>query len=266
MKNVVLTFHNVTDSTWFEKTIRILSKFYSFGSLDNLYERLNKNNQCKMPTEMCYITFDDGERTVYENVYPIIKKYNIPIALFVSPYIVKNGGSFWFQRLRQIDDSKVELMKVHSLAEINRQIDKMDADGQTNVDSNINLKMFNEMLNSGLVSFGAHTQHHPILRNENDEISKREIEQSIIELKQLTHKNVDYFAYPNGSKNDYSLREIDFLRRSGIKMAFTTNYGSADNKDMYQINRIGITNGNTLHILLKVMCPHLFFFIKRLIK
>lgn len=265
MKNIVLTFHNVTDAVWFDKTIKVISKFYHFGCLDDLYKRLIDGPD-NMPSRMCFITFDDGEKTVYEKVFPIIKKYNIPITLFVSPLNIKNGGSFWFQRLRQIDNSKVESMKRYNLEEINRQIDELDPNKKTNIDSNINIEMFNEMLHSGLVTYGAHTQNHPILSNENDTISKMEIEQSIIDLQQLTHKKVDYFAYPNGGINDFSAREIEYLKKMNIKLAFTTHNALVKNEDLYKINRVGITKGNSLIILCKIFMPSLYVSIRNLIK
>ena len=40
MKNVVLTFHNVTDAIWFEKTIQLIGRFFTYGTLDQLYNRL----------------------------------------------------------------------------------------------------------------------------------------------------------------------------------------------------------------------------------
>lgn len=264
MKNLVITFHNVTNPNWFEQTISIIERFYSFGTLSQLCERLQEG-QGATPSRMCFLTFDDGERSVYENVFPIIQKKNLPIALFVSPKNIKGGGSFWFQRLRQIDVSQIEDMKKYSLEEINEQITHLDPEAKTNIDSNIDINMFNEMLQSHLVTYGAHTQNHPILANELDVIAEQEIKQSIKELKELQNAEVEFFAYPNGREQDFTLRDINYLKENKIKLAFTTRNDFANNSDLYRVNRVGLTRGNKLHIMAKILFPLAFMRLKRML-
>lgn len=101
MKNVVLTFHNVTDAIWFEKTIQLIGRFFTYGTLDQLYNRLT-NGKDNTPRNMCFITFDDGERSVYEVVYPIIKRLHIPISAKHAPVplrMVQNALVYYFRRL-----------------------------------------------------------------------------------------------------------------------------------------------------------------------
>ena len=262
MKNIVLTFHNVTDANWFIKTIRRIGCFYRFGTLDQLYARLT-NGRGNMSRNMCFITFDDGERSVYDVVFPAIKRLNVPIAVFVSPLNVCEGGAFWFQRMRMIATDQLEAMKRLPLSEILTYINQLDPAGITNIDANINLNMFEQLKDSGLVTFGAHTQHHPILANESDEVSECELCDSVSQLSNMLDEPVRYFAYPNGSEIDFSSREINLLKRCGVKMAFTTKNGYAYPIDLYRIQRVGITRGNILHVLLKVMFPKFFIWLKR---
>lgn len=265
MKNIVLTFHNVTDPTWFENTLRVLARRFAFGTLDQLYERLT-HGRGNMPRNMCFITFDDGEKSVYEVVYPIIKRLNIPIAMFVSPLNIHEGGAFWFQRMRVIAPNAIEDMKKLSLTEILTHINLLDPMGTSNAEVNINQEMFDELYESGLVTFGAHTQHHPIIANERDEIANQEIVDSIEQLSDMLQYPVRYFAYPNGSARDFSEREINILQKSDISMAFSTINGYADSADLFRIKRIGITRGNVAHVMLKVLFPNLFTCLKRLTK
>ncbi|MGM9831297.1 MAG: polysaccharide deacetylase family protein [Paludibacteraceae bacterium] len=265
MRNLVLTFHNVTDAVWFEQVIAIVSRFYHIGTLDQLYGRLN-GTLADTPSWMCFFTFDDGERSVYDIVFPIIKKRKLPIALFVSPENIQKGGSFWFQRMRKIDATRIENMKQYDLNRINTCINQLDSLGITDVDANINLQMFVEMLDSGLVTFGAHTQHHPILANESLATVTTEICDSISELATLSKHEILYFAYPNGGKTDFSEREISILQQEEIIMAFSLIPGFADNKDMYRIKRVGLTNGTWWHIALKIFFPIVFDWIKSCVK
>ncbi len=256
MKNVVLTFHNVQDAVWFERTLRLISRFYSFGTLDQLYARLSGRELA--PRRMCFLSFDDGERSVYEVVFPVLKRLNIPVAMFVSPFNIREGGAFWFQRMRQLQPQETEKMKTLPLADIDRRIETLDPSGATNGDLNIDVPMFEALKKSGLVTFGAHTQHHPILSNESDDTSHNEIRDSIVDLEQLLGAKVRYFAYPNGGEKDFSIREINTLKQCGIDMAFSTIPGYATHDDMYAIRRIGLTCGNSLHIVLKLLFPQMF--------
>ena len=264
MKNLVLTFHNVTDAIWFEKTIQLIGRFFTYGTLDQLYNRLT-NGKDNTPRNMCFITFDDGERSVYEVVYPIIKRLNVPIAMFVSPMNIREGGgAFWFQRMRVLAPHDMESMKTLSLEEMMARINQLDPQGRSNTNVNINMQMFEELYASGLVTFGAHTQHHPILANESDVVAEQEMVDSIKQLSDALGHSVRYFAYPNGSTKDFSRREIKILQESGIHMAFSTINGYADNTDLFRIKRVGITKGNRLHVFLKVLFPNLFMWLKTL--
>lgn len=264
MKNLVITFHNVANQEWFEQTINIIEHFYCFGTLSQLSERLQEG-QGATPSRMCFLTFDDGERSVYEKVFPVVKKLNIPIALFVSPKNIREGGSFWFQRIRQIDASQIKRMKQYSLKDINNYVLELDPQGKTNIDSNIDIEMFKVMLDSGLVTFGAHTLNHPILANESDEIARYEVVQSIKELQSILNQKVDFFAYPNGREQDFTLRDINYLKENKIKLAFTTRNDFANNSDLYRVNRVGLTRGNKLHIMAKILFPLAFMKLKRML-
>lgn len=266
MRNLVLTFHNVTDAIWFEKVLKIVKCFYHIGTIDQLYERLSGKMK-NTPLWMCFLTFDDGEKSVFECVYPVIKKYQIPITLFVSPKNICQGGSFWFQRMRMLHcDSSIEEMKKLPLQQILHEIDKRDLLNKTDVDVNINIDMFHDMEHSGLVTYGAHTQHHPILSNETNDVAKSEIYDSISDLSKLLDYKVSYFAYPNGRICDFGEREKNLLKDCNIKMAFSTIVGFADDSDMYSIKRVGITKGNSLFITMKILCPTFFYKMKKILR
>src|SRR5690625_7589399 len=75
-----------------------------------------------------------------------------------------------------------------------------------------------ELENSGVFHIGAHTMNHPILANENDEISEYEIKASIDELGKLLNRKITTFAYPNGSEGlDFEKREMRFLKEAEIR-------------------------------------------------
>lgn len=263
MKNLVITFHDVQDAHWFENVLKWIGAFYEWGDLDTLYQRLTTSSEAA-PTRMAYITFDDGNMSFFNIVYPIIKKLEVPVCLFVCPKNIKTGGAFWFQRVQQCKPNEIETYKALTISEIYQQIQIWDPGNNTNLNYNINKETFTELLSSDLVTFGAHTQNHPILSNESDIVSYQEITNSIHELASLTCKKIDFFAYPNGRPTDFSQREINTLQEQGIKLAFTTTPGFATSKDFYRIKRVGLTKGNMSHVLLKTLFPKIFSYLKRI--
>ncbi|MCX7125205.1 MAG: polysaccharide deacetylase family protein [Gammaproteobacteria bacterium] len=43
-----------------------------------------------VPTKSVVVTIDDGRITVYQHALPIVKKYNIPVTLFIYPSIISH--------------------------------------------------------------------------------------------------------------------------------------------------------------------------------
>lgn len=85
-----------------------------------------------------------------------------------------------------------------------------------------------EMSKSGLIDFGAHTQHHPFLTSLSQATARREITVSKSELETHVGKPVRWFAYPYGSYNDFVVNET---KNAGYVGAVTTNYGAVISKD-----------------------------------
>ena len=83
-----------------------------------------------------------------------------------------------------------------------------------------------EMEQSGWVSFGAHTLHHPILAYLAD---KREVQQEVgacrgvVECR-LSHP-VRSFAYPVGQRQHIGEVALEAVKRAGYHWAVTTSYG-----------------------------------------
>jgi peptidoglycan/xylan/chitin deacetylase (PgdA/CDA1 family) len=77
-----------------------------------------------------------------------------------------------------------------------------------------------------LVTIGAHSLTHPVLRNESDAEAERQIAGSVEQLAALLGRPVRCFAYPNGAAGlDYGPREQAMLRAAGVELAFATDSG-----------------------------------------
>lgn len=257
--NFVFYLHDEPSIEQFEKKLLRFKKKYNIISFEDFSNAISNGIKLK---NSCLLTVDDGWRSTYDVIFPVIKKHKVPITIFVSPKVCKEGINFWYYLLRYcnsdmlysflIEDGYYQksaekyplnlLMKGLSINDINKLIEKC----LNNIQSFPKRAFINEielleMYNSGLVEVGAHTMNHPILANESDEISKYEILKSVEELSLILKAKVRAFAYPNGlSGLDFTKREYTYLREAGISYAFSTNPGSiSSNMDFFNVPRIG---------------------------
>ena len=111
------------------------------------------------------ITFDDGLRDFYLNAFPVLKKYNLPVIVFLSTSLI--GGQMIYER--------------DGLA--------LDVLGE---------KEIKELADSGLVEFGSHAHHHLHLTDLTDDQLENELKISKEILEGILDKAVTKLAYPRG--------------------------------------------------------------------
>lgn len=272
-RNLIVNFHIVNDPAWFETVILQLKSKYRFVDVGFFEERNNYEKK-----GFCHITFDDGDKTFYTVAYPILKKYGVPATIFVSPKSVTNQSNFWFQEVSDYRQDRMlniiskqlslplatiegipfkNILKCLSLDKIEEVITVYQKETNTPPKRclNMNLDEIMEVEQSGLVTIGAHTLNHPILRNESDENSDNEISGSITELQSLLGHEVRYFAYPNGIPViDFGEREIKYLRKNNIAIAVSIEpkfISEDDNKLAFP--RVSLSPGDRHFTTIKLM-------------
>ena len=269
--SIVLMFHEIHNKLWFKEALQNLEKRYKFVNAFQLYENINNKG-------LCHITFDDGHQSFYDNAYPILYELGIPATLFVSPKVIEDEKNYWFQRVRKlnnkdfhqyvcqkvsnrfkipiIDFSLYSILKALPIKIILELIENYERENMIKEESyiNITIEQLMELKDSELVEIGSHTINHPILANESDRVAEFEIKGSIENLKRITGKEINYFAFPNGQPGlDFGDRELKILKETGIKLVFSTESnkikGSFHN---YVVPRIGISKGNNFFIKNKI--------------
>jgi len=273
-KNLIIYFHAINDAKWFEDVILLLKSKYTLVEL-SFFENLDNYQEAK---GSCHITFDDGDRTFYTVVYPLLQKYKVPATIFISPKITVSHENFWFQEVRGYDKNAINnilsrelslsleklnttrfmnIFKCLTIAQINEIIGLYQKETNTPPKpfQNMNLSEILEVERSGLVTVGAHTLNHPILKNESNEICYNEIAGSISELQQLLGHEVRYFAYPNGTPDyDFGEREIDILKKNNIAIAVSTESKFiSGNDNRFAFPRLGLTHGNRHFVKMKLL-------------
>jgi peptidoglycan/xylan/chitin deacetylase (PgdA/CDA1 family) len=108
------------------------------------------------------LTFDDGYADFYENAFPLLRDRGLPFTLYLTTGHVESG-----EPLHQGDRP-------------------------------LSWDMIGEMVDSGLVTMGAHTHSHPDLRGLSVGEVEREIEQSNGIIERRTGQVARHFAYPKG--------------------------------------------------------------------
>ena len=103
-----------TTKTTFEKQIiGLKNSGYDFIT----YEQLQKfkNEELKLKKKSCILTFDDGYKGVYENAYPIAKKYNIPFTMFIITDTMNTDNVISWENAKEMQDSGLITIASHSI-------------------------------------------------------------------------------------------------------------------------------------------------------
>lgn len=273
--NINITFHDIHSQDWLRNTLKAVGSLYRFVHIRELEDFYHSGKTLK---NTCHITFDDGHRTFYENSFPVLKEFQVPASIYVSPLIIRERKNFWFQDIAKLDagsfkkelapilDLNVQQLEKFSLSSILKSlpIDKIQEVIDLHLSrhglkrtapQNMTTAQLLEVHRSGLVSIGAHTMNHPILKNETAERARYEIEASVNELSDLLGEKTRYFAYPNGMPGlDYSRREVKILDDCGIQLSFTMEKKSYEKTDhRLTIPRYSFETGGPNRVKMKLL-------------
>ena len=106
------------------------------------------------------------------------------------------------------------------------------------------------MMSKAGITFGGHTQNHPILTRIPLEKAKTEIMQSKARIVAETGQSVASFAYPNGQEHDFNAALQEIVQQTGFSMAFTLQPGPSKPDETvnnpFAIRRIFISHQDDL--------------------
>ena len=204
-----LTTYSLYEDTFMEQIDTLIEQDVYFATLEEVNEFIRTD---EFPEKCVWISFDDGEISVYEKAFPILKEKNIPFTMFIIAGQVGNQ-----------DFDNLEICTWDQLR---------------------------EMRDSGLVSFGVHTYDMHYLENNkpvfsyehNHEAFYLDTVKSIEVMKEELGVNVDSIAYPYGYTND-ELTEI--VKKAGIKNAYILSpHVINEESDEYNLNRYLVSRDN----------------------
>jgi len=256
----------------FDKHLAFLAGKFKVVSLQDLLRKLKEGENI---SRHCTITFDDGWRDNYTQAFPLLKKYQLPATIFLTTGFVGTDQVFWpeeicylFQVLasrggglkempasvkdffsgfdvNQADlprffEDKIQDLKILS-PERRGQILcclRNEAGPQYLHRQMINWNEAKEMLESGLIQFGAHTVNHEILDQISLEQAAHEIGDSVKDITWHLQVTPRFFAYPNGNYNN-AVQKL--LNEHEVQAGLTTKRGYVNNSSMlFELPRIAV--------------------------
>lgn len=241
--------------SFLEKIIlKYKNRGFDFLSLDNLYKLVIGQDRPKKP--FVVFTIDDGYLDNFTNALPIFEKYSVPFCIFVATDFIDKKAILWWDTVEDlilsrdsiaIDDGTVypcttfqqrwdtfrylrerilKLDQSHLEEGLNRMFANYSIDWYKPImQKGMSWEQVRQLANHPLCTIGGHTVSHPALNKLSYQEAKGEIQEGIMRLEKETGQSVNYFAYPYGTPNEISTREVSIIEELGIKMAFMAHQG-----------------------------------------
>ncbi len=245
-------------------------------ALEELYAPPCKKKRGMDQRTPLVLTFDDGYYDNYTHGFPLACELKIPMTIFLIPGYIENGEYFWWlESERLVHQAKVDKVKLEDcIYHLNRAkereslievINSHFRDASSVIEREeflavvrkklavpstvapkeetarpLTWEEVHKMEESGWISFGGHTMHHPILGYlSNPEEVRREVSEcrQILE-EQLGHR-IRTFAYPVGKPEHIGEVALQVVHEACYDWAVTTTGGICTPKnDPFQLPRV----------------------------
>jgi len=292
----VLTYHRVDESdahpnlyprvtvspSAFDAQMGHLAKKYHVISMPELLF-LSRHGSA-LPPNTVMITFDDAYCDFAGQAWPILKRYNLPVTLFVpTAFPGQPSRSFWWddlyyalratERRQELDTPAgrialaTEADRQQALTRLRDHVKSLPHDqamawvddmcrqlGRPMPERTVlSWDTLRQLAGEG-VTLGAHTQTHPLLNRVSLETARTEAVNSLRDLEREIGSALPIFAYPSGGISDEVVR---LLKAEGFELAFTTVRGINDwrTADRLRLRRINVGPNTTLPVLRAQLLP-----------
>jgi peptidoglycan/xylan/chitin deacetylase (PgdA/CDA1 family) len=276
-KLIILNYHRASGGDLY-RHMHYLRRHYRMLPLEEaLQELYAPGRERKSDTRTSLVlTFDDGYYDNYTHAFPIAKKLRAPITIFLVPGYTESGDYFWWGEGHRLvrratvaaveldgkqyvlkDDRDAEqlaykiderLRHAPSVAEREAFLQEMRTQlavpatvlPEEQGDRPFTWREVHEMEQSGWVSFGAHTMHHPVLAYLKD---AHELEHEVGACRAVLEQQLGHpvyaFAYPIGRFEHIGDEAVKAVQNAGYRWAVTTVNGiNTPESDPYRMRRV----------------------------
>ncbi len=193
-KNVTAIYFHNPNKQLFTKCIRWLkTQGYAFISVEDLIEIVHGRRTA--PERAVWLSFDDGARDLLTSVVPAVRRYSVPVTMFIPSGIIAGNGLFPWLHDNHSEQSRSDIRDAFTLLELQQ------------------ISQYPE------ITVGSHTVNHSPTPNLTDEQLLFELEESKRSLESWTGRVVRSFAYPVGQVDG---RERNLLAKLGYSLGATT--------------------------------------------
>jgi peptidoglycan/xylan/chitin deacetylase (PgdA/CDA1 family) len=279
---IILNYHSASEGD-LRRHLLYLRRHYRILPLEEALEELYAPRRQGKPSQKqltpLVLTFDDGYRDNYTHAFALACELQIPMTIFLIPGYIGSGRRFWWMegdhlvQHAQVSDVAIEgrhydlrcqeERKDLAQAIYTRAIDAtsvaereaflamareaLDVPSAITVDEECVLTWAQicQMEESGWVSFGAHTMHHPVLGYLAD---PAEVQREVVECRTVIEQHLGHhirtFAYPVGETKHIGKEAPHVVQKAGYDWALTTIYGvNTPQTDAQQIRRVVVDVG-----------------------
>ena len=280
----VLTYHRVADPrdtpmlhpgmisatpAIFAQQMKYLAKHYRVVSMAEVLQAVEQG--AALPRRAVLLTFDDAYHDFGDLAWPILRRYRLPVTLFVpTGYPNRPERAFWWDRLYQaityttqtvLRDTPLGLLPLATSEQRHTSLRRLQNALKTMPHpeavalievvcttlgvapllqrSVLTWEELRQLANEG-VTLGAHTQTHPVMTQLSPQQVRLEIAGSQQDLRREIGHVWPIFCYPSGHHDEVVLQ---VLQDEGFVLAFSTLAGHNDLHavDLLRLRRINIT-------------------------
>jgi peptidoglycan/xylan/chitin deacetylase (PgdA/CDA1 family) len=248
------------------------------AALEELYKPCKEGLRRGDRRPLLALTFDDGYYDNYTHGFTLVRELHVPITIFLIPGYIESGSHLWWREVdrlvhhAQVDKMVIEGCTYHlgqreerealaraietrlctatSIAEreaflaFTRQALAGPSSAVAEDELALPLKwtQVEEMEESGLVSFGAHTMYHPAVGYLTDPAEVMfEVGECRAVLEQKLGHPVRSFAYPFGKLEHIGVDGPRAVQQTGYEWAVTTIPGfNTPQSDPYLLRRLNV--------------------------
>jgi len=203
---------------------------------------------------VCF-TFDDGYKDVLQEVYPILKRHQIPFTVYLTTRFIDGTIPPWRHHVEELvsavsnvdlelgtssyrikcGSATEKLSAFNKVIQVAEQLPRSDflyflsslrsAQRRAGLESNVSYLTWDDVAilsNDPLVTIGAHTVNHPRLSSLPEAECFAEMIDSKNLIEQKIGRPVRHFCYPYGNETDVGVREFRLAEDAGFLTATTS--------------------------------------------
>jgi peptidoglycan/xylan/chitin deacetylase (PgdA/CDA1 family) len=262
------------DTQFFEDFLQGVCAVGRTVSMDEVVEIREKN--LPYPDYSFVLTFDDGFANNYEVAAPLLRKYGVNAAFYITTgWTGVNGLSWidkielcfehcasgavrlpWLGELTHFDSPRERIAILQEVRKHAKNSPALDLDafvndvfaqcGMSPVDTSddplhrkMSWQQIAELDADPLFSVGGHTHTHAVMSYLEAGPLQNEIDRSLTLLSEKAGVGPDHYSYPEGQKHCYNERVIRALRKSGVVCCPTAIEGTNNGSEsLFDLKRV----------------------------